>query len=267
MPDYRVRLLKMIAELKADPTIKVIVANVGEPADDASIEEFEEGQDARIHPEVLDFYRSCDGVQLLWYTVGNPAVDPDEARALADAFSAMNGVSIVERMNQLAVGLHSYNGAINIPPLEAMGDLPDLRGYATGSSRYDIEFGGKDYPAGEFFASIQVFDFYHHYTFAGMVFATAADKELLQPLVGLGDDHGACWTDDNPISFSGYLDMIIATFGAVKGRKVALNKGRGGDPMSPLARPEGFWRSLEVRPSDVGTEAGLAQLALRLRTP
>jgi hypothetical protein len=82
MPDYRVRLLEMIAELKADPTVKVIVANVGEPADDASIEEFEEGQDARIHPEVLDFYRSCDGVQLLWYTVGNPAVDPDEARVV-----------------------------------------------------------------------------------------------------------------------------------------------------------------------------------------
>ncbi len=100
-----------------------------------------------------------------------------------------------------------------------------------------------------------------------MVFATAADKELLQPLVGLGDDHGACWTDYNPISFSGYLDMIIATFGAVKGRKVALDKGKGGAPMSPLARPEGYWRSLEVRPSDVGTEAGLAQLALRLRTP
>ena len=43
MPDYRVRLLEMIAELKRDPTVEVIVAKVGEPADDASIEEFEEG--------------------------------------------------------------------------------------------------------------------------------------------------------------------------------------------------------------------------------
>ncbi len=267
MPDYRVRLLKMIAELKADPTVEVIVAKVGEPADDASIEELEEAQGAQIHPEVLSFYRACDGVQLLWYTVGDPAVDPDEARALAGAFSAMDDVAIVERMNQLAFGLHRYNGAINIPPIEAMADLPDLRGYAAGPARYAIEFAGRAYPAHEFFASIKVFDFYHHYTYAGMVFATAADKALLQPLVGLGDDHGACWTDYSPISFSEYIDMIIATFGAVKGRKVALDKGRGGGKIPPLARPEEYWRSLEVRPSDVGTEAGLAQLARRLRTP
>jgi hypothetical protein len=267
MPDYRERLLKMMEELKADPTVDGIVAKVGEPADDCSIEELEEGQGAQIHPELLSFYRSCGGVQLLWYTVGDPAVDPDEARDLAGAFRAMDDVAIVERMNQLAFGLHRYNGAINIPPIEAMGDLPDHRGYAAGSARYTIDFGGTPYPAQEFFASIKVFDFYHHYTYAGMVFATAADKALLQPLVGLGDDHGACWTDYSPISFSGYLDMIIATFGAVKGRKVALDKGRGGGKNPPLARPEGYWRSLGVRPSDVGTEAGLTQLARRLSTP
>jgi hypothetical protein len=87
-------------ELKADPTVDVIVAKVGEPADDCSIEELEEGQGAQIHPEVLSFYRSCGGVQLLWYTVGDPAVDPDEARDLAGAFRAMDDVAIVERMNR-----------------------------------------------------------------------------------------------------------------------------------------------------------------------
>lgn len=126
----------MIAELKADPTVEVIVAKVGEPADDASIEELEEAQpDPPRGAVILSRVRRCSAALVHGR---RPAIIPTRAPRPGGSVQRHGRCTIVERMNQLAFGLHRYNGAINIPPIEAMADLPDLRGYAAGPARYAI---------------------------------------------------------------------------------------------------------------------------------
>jgi hypothetical protein len=70
MATYADRFRSMIAELEADPRIAVTRAYIAPPATDKAIERAHAALGFKLARDVLDFYRSANGVSLRWELAG-----------------------------------------------------------------------------------------------------------------------------------------------------------------------------------------------------
>ena len=221
LSDFLPRFEQMLATLEAHPEVRVVVARVAPPASEADIEAVHAHLGATLDPAILNFYRQCDGLALMWVTTDNPDADSDNPDDDFDDYQASDG-------------------AINIQAIKYTFVDAEWRE----DHRFELMQGRE---VVEFDGPIQVFDAFHFFNMAGFIMISARGPTF-NPPVGIGDDHGACWTDSRITDFESYMETVLATCGSIAARKRVLMQ-YAGNQQEPLRLDKGHW---QANPAEIG---------------
>lgn len=227
LADFLPRYQQMVATLEANPNVRILKRHIAPPASEADIRAVHEHLGAELDPAILNFYRQCDGLSLMWVTTDNPNADSN---------------------NTNFNDYHPGDGAINIYPIK----LTFVDANWDGVHYFDFmkdhaddqEFAGQSYQLWDFSRSIRVFDDFNIYNMAGFIMI-AAEGDPLNPPISIGDDHGACWTDARLTDFESYMELLLATYGSIEARRRTLLT-YAGHRSKPLRLDRAYWQANPV---------------------
>ena len=222
LADYLPRFQQMMKELEAHPEIRIMKSYVAPPVSEADVAAVHAQLGAELDPAILNFYRQCDGLSLMWITTDNPNADSNETEF---------------------TGYHPGDGAINILPLRETFIGANWEGvhYFDFMKEHedDEEFAGESYRLWDFSRSIRVFDDFNIYNMAGFITIVETGPPL-NPPISIGDDHGACWTDARLTDFNSYMETVLATYGSIAARRRILMT-YAGHKSKPLRLDQPHW--------------------------
>lgn len=236
LSDFLPRYREMLAQLEAHADVRILESHVAPPVSEADIEAVHAKLGAQLDPAILNFYRQCDGLTLMWVTTDNPNGD-SSTTSFCD--------------------YHPGDGAINILPLkhtfiDANWDGTHYFDFMK-DHEDDQEFAGESYGLWDFSRSIRVFDDFHIYNMAGFVMI-AAKGQPLDPPISIGDDHGACWTDARLTDFGSYMETVLATYGSIAARRRILLT-YAGHKNKPLRLDQRYWQAHPTKLDEILDEA------------
>ncbi|WP_420813403.1 BRCT domain-containing protein [Plesiocystis pacifica] len=224
LADFLPRYRAMLQELQASSEVRLLINHISPPASEADINAVSEHLGEELEASILNFYRQCDGLQLMWATT-------DNANAQGPG------------VNTSFYDYHPGDGAINILSLRETFIDADWHGQHyfdfMKDHENDEEFAGESYPLWDFSRSIRVFDNFNIYNMAGFVMI-AAKGSPLSPPISIGDDHGACWTDARITDFESYMEILLATRGSIAARRELLLT-YAGHRSKPLRMDKAHW--------------------------
>ncbi len=236
LSDYLERFQNMMKVLQDHPEVRIMKSYVAPPVSEADIEAVHAHLGAELDPAILNFYRQCDGLSLMWVTTDNPNADSSD--------TAFNNY-------------HPGDGAINILSLRATfvdADWNDIHYFDFMKEHEDDqEFAGESYQLWTFSKSIRVFDEFNIYNMAGFI-TIAETGPPLNPPISIGDDHGACWTDARLTDFHSYMETVLATYGSIAARR-RIFMAYAGHTKKPLRLDQRYWETETPELADILIEA------------
>ncbi len=200
------KLNAIVEELKSDSS-KLVAHYKVLPPDLEAINRAEEKLGYKLDTSIINFYKECGGVQLLWLDENNDNFDRLPSK-----------LPLEENLDQWYIkGEHlSFfpEGSIWIPSIETVFN----------TDWTDLIFADKD----EFDSSIthdyedfkiQVFDWFSSFNDVAFLINGTSNPPLV-----LGDDNGATYSESYLIDFNLYLELLIKSKGSIEVRVDFLNK-------------------------------------------
>jgi hypothetical protein len=211
---FRDKFLSMVAALRSDDSIVVVVAEIVPPAP-AEIAEVERTLGSSLGASISEFYTACGGVKLIW-----TPVDPDEdgiwtaaqaARVFAEP--AKCGPWLFKSGDQVG----APQGCIWIPSCKQVFGKPEewsdlISGQDEIFDEYRDQLGQPD--AAE---CLVPFDYASAFFDFAFLLNGKPDPKLVR-----GEDNGASFSDSRLVSLPEYLEILIASKGNVEARVDAL---------------------------------------------
>jgi hypothetical protein len=192
--DWVARLDAKIAQLRAHPDIQIVSYAAGPPVSEARIAAAEQKLGGKLPVAMANLYRQADGLSLLWIDKKWPYHEEHgEVTPLAHRRAHYKEVISLESRLQ---------GCINILPFEAM-----LWGQ---SWEDEIWFDHMEGDELAFAKGLRVIDYYNFYNMA----ALGIHPDLASAQIHIGGDHGASFSDVEPMSAEDYFEHVLARAGA-----------------------------------------------------
>lgn len=215
--DYLTRFHAMVSELKSHPEIRVLQFNVNPPASKEDVAAVEKHLGTSLSPAIKSFYKAADGLQLRWIHARHPSIDNPKVRIKGGKLTpgAILGGNTIE------------HALVNLLPIRQTFVSVDWKNstWFDHMEEYEpVEFEGEKMSSLEFHKSLRLFDLYYFYDLAALLVRPGNAN----PLVFLGTDHGADWSDSCPDdkhkakkhpSFEDYLETVLANRGIIKCRE------------------------------------------------
>lgn len=200
---------------------------VNRPASENEILELETTLGYKLDNSIIDFFRECNGVQLIWTHPQN--------KYFEDMKKVTNNKEFV------SYGINdnfNFDGSIMIEPFKDV-FLQDWYDHIyfdfTIEDKREILFANNiTYIEPDFSKRIKPFDMYSIFN----EHAFFLDGTSNPPVI-MGDDYQACYTDSYLINFKDYLDFIIYFYGSVEARRRFFGKINGAK--YPQKTTEDFW--------------------------
>ena len=185
LSDFRERFLAMIAELEANPDVRILCKVVGDPTSPAKLDAVATRNGFSLSAEERDFYARMNGSALVWAAIHSKAYDPKVHKPK----KGWPTMPFLEGLDVAAIRI------ISMPPFDKVFERPF--DYSEWLDESPPRIG---------------FDFPGNYTTPAFVIR---DGRIT---VEVGDDHGACW-DGRSTSFEDYVETVLATYGDVTVRR------------------------------------------------
>jgi hypothetical protein len=207
---FRDEFLSMVAALRSDESIVVVVAEIVPPVP-GELAEVERKLGHALGPSITEFYTACGGVKLIW-----TPVDPDADGIWTAALAAEVFADPSERDSwyfKSGDPVGTPQGCIWIPSCkEVFGDLEkwtDLLGSTDEVfDEYREQLGEPD--ATERLAPFDYASAFHDFAF---LLNGKPDPKLVR-----GDDNGASFSGSRLVSLPEYLEILIASKGDIEAR-------------------------------------------------
>ena len=211
---FRDKFLSMVAALRSDDSIAVVVAEIVPPAPE-EIAEVERALGYSLGASITEFYTACGGVKLIW-----TPVDPDEdgiwtaedaARVFAEPSKC--GPWLFKSGDQVG----TPQGCIWIPSCkQVFGKLEEWSDLLGDQDEifddYREQLGQPD--AAECLAPFDYASAFYDFAF---LLNGKPDPKLVR-----GEDNGASFSGSRLVSLPEYLEILIASKGDVEARVDAL---------------------------------------------
>ena len=187
---------------------------INPPASEAEILEVENALGYHLDKSIKDFFRECNGVQLLWSHPNN------------ENFAKMR--EIIKSKNFIGYGITDnflFDGALFIEPIKSvfLTDWYDRIYFDfTIEDKRAVQFAEKTYIEPDFSKRIKPFDMYS--VFNEQTFFL---NGLPNPPVVMGDDYQACYTDSFLMNFTDYLEFVLHFYASVEARRAFFSKFNG----------------------------------------
>jgi hypothetical protein len=185
-----------------------------------------------LDKSITDFYRECNGLQLLWSHPENANLDKKIKFVGSKHF--LNGYSITDDF--------SFDGAILIEPIKKV-FLQDWYNHIyfdfTIADKREIIFANKTYIEPDFSQRIKPFDRYTLFNEHAFFLDGSPNPPVL-----MGDDYQACYTDSCLMNFSDYLEFILYHYASVQARRNFFSKYNGNK--HPLKTIADFWEYPQI---------------------
>jgi hypothetical protein len=180
---------------------------VNQPASETEILEVENALGYQLDTSITNFFRECNGVQLLWTHPENKYFE--KITKFTGNKHFMNGYSITDD--------YSFDGSLLIEPIKNV-FLTDWYNHIyfdfTIEDKEEITFSGQKYIEPDFSQRIKPFDMYNIFN----EHAFFLDGSPNPPVV-MGDDYQAVYTDSYLMSFADYLDFVLYFYVSVEARR------------------------------------------------
>lgn len=207
-------LYPMIDFLKAQEQLFVYHFWVN-PPNEQKILETEKILGYELAPEIVDFYKECNGFQLVWVHKQNKHIK--DTSKWKQEYKPLQQSTIFYNM--------VTDGVINISSIEDA-FLIDWYDHIyfdfTIENADEQEFLGKTYIEPDFSKRIKPFDLYSE--FHDMAFFLDGSSN---PPIVMGDDYQACYTDSLVTHFQVYLDFLLYSYGTLNARSDFFGKYHG----------------------------------------
>jgi len=187
------RLDAKIAELEADPRVKVMTVWKGRPMVAGLIKGIERKVGAKVDRGLLEVYLQANGLGVVWV--------PKDVET-----------NVRLKKNQR-------------PSMMDLESLPPSAGIIALAPLHEVFGIGK--PAFLDYSQFMAGEPPHWgFDFPGNFYTPAFVQQGTDLVVKVGDDHGAAW-DGPAVSFSQYLEGVLATWGSVAARRAVFIEGKG----------------------------------------
>lgn len=168
-----------------------------------------------LAPEIVDFYKECNGFQLVWVHKQNKYIK--DTSKWKETHQSLSESTIFYNM--------ATDGVINISSIEDA-FLTNWYNHIyfdfTIENAEEQDFLGKTYIEPDFSKRIKPFDLYSEYH--DMAFFLDGSSN---PPIIMGDDYQACYTDSYVIYFQAYLDFLLYSYGTCHARSNFFGKYHG----------------------------------------
>jgi hypothetical protein len=233
MDDVLARYKAMVAELRAQPKIRILADQIL-PPDEGAIERVEQVLGHELDPAISAFYRQCGGLQLRWVHVDNPSFNEERDQFVPE---------VLDWLYELE-DYHVTDGSIMLVDVEDA-FLRSWEGFIhfSGQREREEEFAGRTFK--DFDLHVHPFDIFNKYNDMAFFLGTGTPS----PPVIMGDDHMACYTDSYVTDFGSYLEFLLYSRGLIAARRAFYSRYRG-DREPPKVTPASFFAGLP--PIDLG---------------
>lgn len=207
--DFRAGLAELAERVRRNPMLELLAYEVGEPVDEAQINNARERLGADLPEAVRRFYSSVGSAVLRWRF--RPDLDERTLGRVRQAFD-----NTVSRSAVFEVA-----GAIEIVSLESLLFDEELRLPPTELEDETFDFDGKDYPVDEFADMLRPFDVVSD--FFAMAFVVRPGD---WPLMWLSD-YWVEFDSSRIVPLDDYLRYVLDTWGLINVRAELFSQYRG----------------------------------------
>jgi hypothetical protein len=168
------------------------------PGEPKEIEKVEKQIGKPLKPETRNFFEQTNGIELYWLDKRN------------DGYQNLKSATYPD---------YGVDGFIDIRGVWEIYNDNSLDTYGYGNDLMD-----KQLTAEEVSATYHSFDYFSVYN--DMMAYTGEGFED-NPLLIMGDDHQACWTDSRLMHIPAYMELVFHSCGSIEGRRRLLKKYNG----------------------------------------
>lgn len=187
---------------------------VNPPTSETEILEVENALGYKLDHSITDFFKECNGVQLLWTHPENGYFEKMQRFSNSREFISYGFTDD-----------YSFDGAILIEPIKDV-FLQDWYDHIyfdfTIRDKREVIFANKTYIEPDFSKRIKPFDMYDSFNEHAFFLDGSSN-----PSVIMGDDYQACFTDSYLMNFSDYLEFILYHYASVQARREFFGKYNG----------------------------------------
>ncbi|WAS90881.1 SMI1/KNR4 family protein [Nannocystis punicea] len=187
-PTFRARFEAMVACLRAHPQVEVYEVVIGPPASEVDLREAEEAVGSPLPPALREFYGAHDGVFLEWGLRGREYASRTVPFGWPDERQPPGCINLLPVRKAMST---SWRADRHVGPIQPQ-DLAAM-------------FGAMLEPEPP--VRVVCVDHYSRCKHGDLIFGP-------EPVMMVSDDYGADMGSSDCVTFSTYLDMTLAIFGA-----------------------------------------------------
>jgi len=194
LQNFKEDFLKLVQKDIDDSKIKVVHFKVNEPVSDETIQKIEKKFKFPLNPEIVTFYKQCNGLSYRAYEVKDEIAEKETEKGKTGSDKNISWSKFCDdnSLTWLKDDSTRKNGSIKHIYIRPLEDVLLKKQYLIEEDEEEQE-------------NLYLFDAWYYYY--PIMLSANKDKKTFEVI--LGSDYGACYTDYPPISFEKYMQGLL----------------------------------------------------------